>query len=76
MELVEFEGMCVNTWLHRRVAAANNTAAAGADGAASAAGAAASASVKAVPCIRFMLDFKSNTKLAAAGGRALDLVSS
>lgn len=80
MEIIEFEVACVNTWLHRRVAAASSTAAGTANGGpASAGGAAAgaggSASAKAVPCIRFLLDIKSNTKLAAAGSRAIDLVS-
>lgn len=78
MELVEFEVASVNTWLHRRVAAAASAASAGGDGAGASAAAAAvaAASVKAVPCIRFLLDYRSNTKLAAAGGKATELVSS
>lgn len=64
--VLEFEIACINTWIHRRIAAA---AAASGDAAA-----AAEAAVKAVPCIRFCMDFKSNAKLAATGCKAAELV--
>lgn len=68
MSVLDFEMACINTWIHRRLAAA--AAAAGSEGAA----AAAERSVKAVPCIRFCLDFRSNAKLATTGHKATDLV--
>lgn len=69
LSVLEFEIACLNTWIHRRIAAAAATAAgSGADGAA------AEASVQAVPCIRFCMDFRFNAKLAATGCRAAEMV--
>jgi hypothetical protein len=73
LAVVDFEVCCVATWLHRR-AAADAAAAAAGSGSNAAAVAAAEASVKAVPCIRNMLDVRSNSKLAAVWTRASELV--
>lgn len=68
--VLDFEIACINTWLHRRIAA---TAAAAASGGGSSSGRAAE-DPKAVPCLRIMLDPRTSTKLAALFQKAVELV--